>query len=90
MMVIDVTDPANPFNALQPYLKLDLEGGRAVYAGQEDGSHSLTFRYLTTSDDHTVDLSYEGTGALRLGRAVLTYADDGVPSPHGIARAWKA
>ena len=81
MMVIDVTDPANPFNALQPYLKLDLEGGRAVYAGQEDGSHSLTFRYLTTPDDHTVDLSYEGTGALRLGRAVLTYADDGVPVP---------
>ena len=80
MMVIDVTDPANPFNSLLPHLKLDLEGGRAVYAGQED-DHSLTFRYLTTPDDHTVDLSYEGTGALHLGRGVLTYADDGVPVP---------
>ena len=90
MMVIDVTDPANPFNALQPYLKLDLEGGRAVYAGQEDGGQSLVFRYLTTPDDHTVDLSYEGTGALHLGRGVLTYADDGVPSPHRIARARQA
>ena len=66
MTVIDVTDPANPSNPLLPYLKLDLEGGRAVYAGQEDGGHSLTFRYLTTPDDHTVDLSYEGTGACGL------------------------
>ena len=80
MAVIDVTDPANPFNSLLPHLKLDLEGGRAVYAGQED-DHSLTFRYLTTPDDHTVDLSYEGTGALHLGRGVLTYADDGLPIP---------
>ena len=77
MAVIDVTDPANPFNSLLPHLKLDLEGGRAVYAGQEDG-HSMTFRYLTTPDDHTVDLSYEGTGALHLGRGVLTYTDDGL------------
>ena len=78
MVVIDVTDPANPFNSLLPHLKLDLEGGRAVYAGQEDGGHSLTFRYLTTPDDHTVDLSYDGTGALHLGRGVLTYAGDGL------------
>ena len=77
MAVIDVTDPANPFNSLLPHLKLDLEGGRAVYAGQED-DHSLTFRYLTTPDDHTVDLSYEGTGALHLGRGVLSYVDDGL------------
>ena len=77
MTVIDVTDPANPSNPFLPHLKLDLEGGRAVYAGQED-DHSLTFRYLTTPDDHTVDLSYEGTGALHLGRGVLTYADDGL------------
>ena len=79
MAVIDVTDPANPFNSLLPHLKLDLEGGRAVYAGQEDGGQSMMFRYLTTPDDHTVDLSYEGTGALHLGRAVLSYVDDGLP-----------
>ena len=78
MAVIDVTDPANPFNSLLPHLKLDLEGGRAVYAGQEDGGQSMMFQYLTTPDDHTVDLSYEGTGALHLGRGVLTYAGDGL------------
>ena len=78
MTVIDVTDPANPSNPLLPHLKLDLEGGRAVYTGQENGGQSLVFRYLTTPDDHTVDLSYEGTGALHLGRGVLTYADDGL------------
>ena len=79
MAVIDVTDPANPSNPFLPHLKLDLEGGRAVYAGQEDGGRSLMFQYLTTPDDYTVDLSYEGTGALHLGRAVLIYADDGLP-----------
>ena len=78
LTVVDLTDPSNPSNPFLPHLQLDLGGdgdGYATYVGQADDGLSLLFRYVTGPDDHTMDLSYDGVGALQMGRTVLLDAD---------------
>ena len=87
IQIIDVTDPADPYNPLLPGLALDLDGdGRARYVGPEDGGRTLAFRYEAVSGDHTLDLSYLGTGALTTGRGYIVSGNGtdivlGLPSP---------
>ena len=73
VQIIDITDPANPFNPLLPYVGLDLAGDRrAAYTGQANGNHTLVFEYVIQDGDLTGDLAYSGTGALVLGHSTLT------------------
>ena len=71
--MIDITEPARPFNSLLPYVALDLVGDRrAAYAVMQDDDRSLAFEYLVGPVDWTTDLAYLGTDALNLGRNNLT------------------
>ncbi len=77
LQMIDVTDPAGPFNPLLPSVELDLAGDRrAAYTGLQDGGRSLAFEYVVRPGDWTTDLAYSGTGALYLGHNILTYAEN--------------
>ena len=62
VQMIDVTEPARPFNSLLPYVALDLVGDRrAAYAVmQDDDGKSLAFEYLVGPVDWTTDLAYLG------------------------------
>ena len=61
VQIIDITDPAHPFNPLLPYVELDLAGDRrATYTGQADGNKSLMFGYEVRPGDWTRDLAYSG------------------------------
>ena len=77
VQIIDITDPAHPFNPLMPYMKMDLDGDRrATYVGQAHGNHTLVFEYVVKDGDQTGDLAYSGTDALVLGHSGLTDAGD--------------
>ena len=77
VQIIDITDPAHPFNPLMPYMKMDLDGDRrATYVGQAHGNHTLVFEYVVKDGDQTGDLAYSGTDALVLGHSGLTDASD--------------
>ena len=77
VQIIDITEPARPFDPLLPYVNLNLEGERrATYKGQGDGGHSLVFEYAVRDGDMTCDLAYDGTDALWLGYNNLTDVDD--------------
>ena len=82
IQMIDITDPAHPFNPLRPYVELDLAGDRrATYTGLEDGGKSLVFEYVVRGGDMTEDLAYKGTGAFKLGPNILKDADDSTDIP---------
>ena len=76
VQVIDITDPANPFDALAPYVEMDTaaEPGRATYVGL-DGNYAV-FKYVVRPGDSSSDLDYAGTGSLHLGHSVLKDASD--------------
>ena len=75
--MIDITDPAHPFNPLMPYMRMDLDGDRrATYVGQAHGNHALVFEYVVKDGDQTGDLAYSGTDALVLRHSGLTDAGD--------------
>ena len=77
VQIIDITDPASPFNPLMPYMRMDLDGDRrATYVGQAHGNHTLVFEYVVKDGDQTGDLAYSGTDALVLGHSSLTDASD--------------
>ena len=84
IQIVDITDPANPYNPLLPRLALDLDGdGRARYVGSEDGGHTFIFQYEVAPGDHTLDLSYLGTGALMAGRGSIV-SDGGIDTVLGL------
>ena len=61
IQIIDITDPAHPFNPLMPYMRMDLDGDRrATYVGQAHGNHTLIFEYVVKDGDQTGDLAYSG------------------------------
>ena len=76
VQVIDITDPANPFDALAPYVEMDTaaEPGRATYVGL-DGNYAV-FKYVVRPGDSSSDLDYAGTGSLHLGHSVLKDTSD--------------
>ena len=78
IQVLDVTDPANPFDPLAAYVTLDTaeEPGHARYTGLEDDGHTLAFRYVVRDGDSTSDLAYVGANALHLGHNLLQNADE--------------
>ena len=77
IQIIDITDPAHPFNPLMPYMRMDLDGDRrAAYVGQAHGNHTLIFEYVVKDGDQTDDLAYSGIDALVLGHSGLTYTGD--------------
>ena len=77
VQMIDITDPAHPFNPLMPYMRMDLDGDRrATYVGQAHGNHALVFEYVVKDGDQTGDLAYSGTDALVLRHSGLTDAGD--------------
>ena len=78
VQIIDITDPANPFDALAPYVEMDTatEPGRAGYVGLEGGSRAIAFEYVVRPGDSSSDLDYVGTGSLHLGHNVLEDTSD--------------
>ena len=77
IQIIDITDPAHPFNPLMPYMRMDLDGDRrATYVGQAHGNHTLIFEYVVKDGDQTGDLAYSGIDALVLGHSGLTDTGD--------------
>ena len=77
IQIIDITDPAHPFNPLMPYMRMDLDGDRrAAYVGQAHGNHTLIFEYVVKDGDQTGDLAYSGIDALVLGHSGLTDTGD--------------
>ena len=80
IQVLDITDPANPFDPLAAYVTLDTaeEPGHARYTGLEDDGHTLAFRYVVRDGDATSDLAYAGADALHLGHNLLQDADEPV------------
>ena len=82
VQIIDITDPAHPFNPLRPYVELDLAGDRrASYTGLEDDDKSMVFEYVVRGGDMTEDLAYKGTGAFNLGPNILKDAADSADIP---------
>ena len=85
IQIVDITDPADPYNPILPSIALDLDGaGRARYVGPEDGDRrTLVFQYGVVSGDHTLDLSYLGTGAMMAGRGYIL-SDNGTDTVLGL------
>ena len=77
VQMIDITEPAIPFDPLAPYLELDLAGDRrAIYADSDNTDANLVFEYTVREEDRTADLAYQATDSLKLGPNTLTDADD--------------
>ena len=78
VQMIDITDPAIPFDPLLPYVELALSGDRrATYSDSDNTDANLVFEYTVREGDSTTDLAYKATTSLKLGANTLTDADDG-------------
>ena len=84
VQMIDITEPALPFDPLAPYLELDLVGDRrAIYADSDNTDANLVFEYTVREEDSTADLAYKATDSLKLGANGLEDAGVTLPAPGG-------
>ena len=73
MQIIDITDPAVPFDPLAPYVELGLDGDRrAVYSDSTSTDVNLDFRFVVGAGDRTADLDYKSADSLKMGSSTLT------------------
>ena len=74
VQIIDITDPAKPFNPLWPFIALDTDPpARAFYT--ETSGNDLVFEYDVGKYDYSPRLAYTGTDAFHLSSYTLTYAN---------------
>ncbi len=74
VQIIDITDPAKPFNPLWPFIALDTDPpARAFY--KEISGNDLVFEYDVGKYDYSPRLAYTGTDAFHVSSYTLTYAN---------------
>ena len=79
VQIIDITNPAKPFNPLLPFIALDTTPpARAFY--KEKINVDLVFEYDVGKYDYSPRLAYAGTGAFHVSSYTLTHPI-GTPFP---------
>ena len=74
VQIIDITNPAKPFNPLLPFIELDTTPpAHAVYKELTD--EAMIFEYDVRSGDYSPDLAYTGPNAFHLNFNTLAYSN---------------
>ncbi len=75
VQIIDITDPAKPFNPLWPFIALDTDPPARAFYKEINGNDDLVFEYDVGKYDYSPRLAYAGADAFHVSSYTLTYAN---------------